>query len=161
MPSWDVIIDWTAVLAKLGLEPADIEDLPKGSREQAVSEVERTFGADALFEKDPQEIDQLITDALERILKKKNYFQKHEKAKKEKADATPHIEIFPIDGIPDEFKQMFQDALENAKGTDFEQLFDDMLSKFYKNKNKAKSKPKGKDKGTKRDDEDPAGSMFI
>jgi hypothetical protein len=135
--------------------------MPKGAREQAIAEVEKFFGANALFEKDPQEIDKLVADALERILKKKNFFQKHEKAKKEKADSMPHIEIFPIDGVPDEFKQMLKDAFENAKGADFEQMFDDMLSKFYKNKNKPKSKPKGKDKGSKRDDEDPAGTMFI
>ena len=125
--------------------------------------MEKTYGAEVLFEKDPQEVDQLVADTLERILKKKNYFQKREKAKKQSATNAPHIEVFPMDGVPEEFKQMLQDAFENAQGKDFEQLFDEMLSKFYKNRKNAKPRSKGKEKGSKRDDDDsdPSRSMDI
>jgi len=159
MPSWDVIIDWSAVLAKLGLEPGDLPDLPKGTREQAVADVENQYGVDALFEKDPQEIDQIVADTLERILKKKNYFQKREKAKKQNANSMPQIEIFPTDGVPEEFKQLLQDALENS-GTDWEKFMNDFMSRF--GNNKPKSKSKSKDKRSKwDDDDDPSRSMFT
>lgn len=156
------MIDWTAVLAKLELEASDLEEMPKGAREQAIAEVEKIYGVEVLFEKDPQEVDQIVADTLERILKKKNFFQKREKAKKQNANNLPHVEIFPLDGVPEEFKQMLQDAFDNAQGKDPEEIFNEMLSKLYKNRNKFKPRPKGKDKGKRDDDDsDASRSMYI
>jgi hypothetical protein len=162
MPSWDVIINWNAVLARMGLTPEDLGNLPKGAREQAVAEVEALFGAEALFEKDPQEIDNLITESLKRILVKKNYFQKREKerekAKKEYANNLPRIEVFPADGLPEEFKQMLQDAMDNGQAGDLKDMFEEFFSKYYKSKG---NKGKAKDRKSADEDEDPNRSMYI
>ncbi len=162
MPSWDVIINWNAVLARLGLAPEDLPNLPKGAREQAVAEVEAEIGADALFEKDPQEVDKLVAEHLRQILNNKKYFQKREKerekAKKEYAQNLPHIEVFPMDGLPEDFKKMIQDAIENGQAGDLQDFFEDMFSKYYKSKgNKSKSKDRKQDG----EDEDPNRSMYI
>jgi len=162
MPSWDVIINWNAVLAKLGLTPEDLLDLPKGSREQALAEIEAQFGADALFEKDPEEIDKLVAEHLHQILLKKNFFHKREKerekARKEYANLLPHIEVLPFDGLPEEFKQMLQDAMNNGQAGDLRDLFEQYFSKYYKTKG---SKSKGKDRKIDGEDEDPNRSMYI
>ncbi len=162
MPSWDVIINWNAVLARIGLNPEELVNMPKGAREQAMAEVEEQFGADALFEKDPQEIDTLIAEHLKRILDNKKYFQKREKerekAKKEYANNLPHIEVFPFDGLPEELKKIFQDAMENGQAGDLKDLFEDFFSKYYKSKG---NKPKGKDRNSEDEDQDPSRTMYI
>ncbi len=162
MPSWDVIINWNGVLARLGLTPEDLVNLPKGAREQAVAEVEEEIGADALFEKDPQEVDKLVSEHLQRILNNKKYFQKREKerekAKKEYANNLPHVEVFPVDGLPEDFKQMIQDAIDSGQAEDLKDFFEDLFSKYYKSKG---NKPKSKDRNPSDDDEDPSRSMFI
>jgi hypothetical protein len=162
MPTWDIIINWNAVLSRLGLTPEETVALPKGAREQALAEIEAEFGVDALFEKDPQEIDKIVGDHLQRILTKKNFFQKREKerekAKKEYSNNLPRIEIFPLDGLPDDFKQMLQDAMDNGQGGDLKDLFEEFFTKFYKNKGKFKSKDKGKGD---EEDTDPSRSMYI
>jgi len=162
MPSWDVIINWNAVLARMGLNPEDLVNLPKGAREQAVAEVEEHFGAETLFEKDPQDIDKMVADTLQRILTKKNYFQRREKerekTKKEYANNLPHIEVFPVDGLPEEFKEMLQDAIESGKAGDLKDLFEDFFSKYYKSKG---GKSKSKDRNKNDEDQDPSRSMYI
>ncbi len=162
MPSWEVIINWNAVLARLGLDPEELVLLPKGAREQAVAEVEEEIGADALFEKDPQEVDKLVADHLQRLLQNKKYFQKREKerekAKKEMASNLPHIEVFPMDGLPEDFKRMIQDAIDSGQAGDLKDFFEDLFSKYYKSKG---NKPKSKDRKSSDEEEDPNRSMYI
>lgn len=158
MPKWDVIINWNAVLAILGLSPEDLLNLPKGTREQAVAEVEAENGADVLFEKDPEDVDKLVAEHLQRILANKKYFQKREKerekAKKEYANNLPHIEVFPMD---EDFKKMIQDAIDNGQAGDLKDFFEDLFSKYSKKGNK----PKSKDHKEDGEDEDPNRSMYI
>ena len=68
--SWSVKLDWLNILNKLGLE--SIKQISEFKKDKAIRKLTRTFGNEALLEREGDELDKLVVQELKELMRKEH-----------------------------------------------------------------------------------------